>query len=386
MFGWLAILSLVFKWDMSRGYLAIAFPLGLTGLLIGRKVWRVWLRRKRIAGLATSRVLVVGGTETAQEIMSWFLKHRGAGYVVTGVWVPDQSEHQDSDTLGGYTVPVMGTNHTLLNAVKRSEATTVVVTDTEHLGHRGLKELTWELEGSGIELLVSPSVVDVAGSRIHLRAVASLPLLHLEEPQFAEAGAWPKLAFDRMVAAVLLVVVSPLLALVAVLVRVTSAGPIFYRQERIGREGIAFNMVKFRTMKVGADAELQALISEQGSAETPLFKVKDDPRLTRIGGFMRRYSIDELPQLFNVLKGDMSLVGPRPQRQAEVELYDTAAHRRLHVLPGMTGLWQISGRSDLSWEESIRLDNYYVENWSLVGDLLILWKTVRAVISPNGAY
>lgn len=280
----------------------------------------------------------------------------------------------------------MGTNHTLLNAVKRSEATTVVVTDTEHLGHRGLKELTWELEGSGIELLVSPSVVDVAGSRIHLRAVASLPLLHLEEPQFAEAGAWPKLAFDRMVAAVLLVVVSPLLALVAVLVRVTSAGPIFYRQERIGREGIAFNMVKFRTMKVGADAELQALISEQGSAETPLFKVKDDPRLTRIGGFMRRYSIDELPQLFNVLKGDMSLVGPRPQRQAEVELYDTAAHRRLHVLPGMTGLWQISGRSDLSWEESIRLDNYYVENWSLVGDLLILWKTVRAVISPNGAY
>ena len=228
--------------------------------------------------------------------------------------------------------------------------------------------------------------MDFSGSRIHVRAVAGMPLMHLEEPQYAGAGSWPKVAFDRAFALGVILVFSPLLLAVAVAVKSTSAGPVFFRQRRIGLDGQAFDMLKFRSMRVGADEELGALLKAQGTSDEPLFKVKQDPRLTKVGSFIRRYSIDELPQLFNVLRGDMSAVGPRPQVAAEVELYDDRAFRRLTVRPGMTGLWQVSGRSDLSWEDSIRLDTYYVENWSLTGDLIILWKTVRAVFGSSGAY
>jgi lipopolysaccharide/colanic/teichoic acid biosynthesis glycosyltransferase len=161
---------------------------------------------------------------------------------------------------------------------------------------------------------------------------------------------------------------------------------VFYRLERIGLRGERFHMAKFRSMRIGSDEHLAKLLAEQGSGNTPLFKVANDPRVTFAGKFLRRFSIDELPQLFNVLRGDMSLVGPRPQRAAEVELYDSSAHRRLTVRPGMTGLWQVSGRSDLTWEESIRLDTNYVENWSMIGDMVILWRTVRAVLRSDGAY
>ncbi|MFI5429457.1 sugar transferase [Aeromicrobium sp. UC242_57] len=173
---------------------------------------------------------------------------------------------------------------------------------------------------------------------------------------------------------------------VAVAVKLTSPGTVFFKHERIGRDGKPFKMIKFRSMRSGSDAQLQSLLDAQGTAGTPLFKITNDPRITRVGGFIRRFSIDELPQLINVVKGDMSLVGPRPQQAEEVELYDDAAHRRLHVRPGMTGLWQVSGRSDLSWEEAIRLDTSYVENWSMTADLLILWRTVRAVLGSDGAY
>jgi exopolysaccharide biosynthesis polyprenyl glycosylphosphotransferase len=280
----------------------------------------------------------------------------------------------------------MGTARTLADALTISGAETILVTDTEHLGHEGLRELAWQLEGVEVDLMVSPNVMDVAGSRIHMRAVATMPLLHLEEPQYAEAGTWPKLLFDKTAGLLLLLLFSPIMIAAAIAVKLTSHGPVFYRQERIGIRGEKFDMIKFRSMRSGSDQHLAGLLAEQGKGDTPLFKITDDPRITSAGKFLRRYSIDELPQLFNVLKGDMSLVGPRPQLAAEVELYDSIAHRRLTVRPGMTGLWQVSGRSDLTWEESIRLDTSYVENWSMIGDVVILWKTVRAVLGSHGAY
>lgn len=387
MFGWVAILSLMFKWDMSRGYLAIAFPSGLITLLIGRKAWRLWLSRQRQTGRYLSNVLVVGGPRSAQDMARWFHRHRASGLRVTGVWVPDSRTRQNEwlDVPNQF-VPVLGNDRNLFEALNIAEADTVIVTDTEHLGHQALRDLTWQLEGIDIDLMVSPNVMDFSGSRIHVQAVAGMPLMHLQEPQYAEAGAWPKLAFDRVFAFAAILTFSPLLLAAACLVKLTSSGPIFFRQRRVGLDGEAFDMLKFRSMRVGADAELAGLLAAQGSSDTPLFKVQNDPRLTKAGAFLRRYSIDELPQLFNVLRGDMSVVGPRPQVAAEVELYDAQAYRRLTVRPGMTGLWQVSGRSDLSWEDAIRLDTYYVENWSLTGDLVILWKTLRAVLGSSGAY
>ena len=386
-FGWLSILSLMFKWDMSRGFLAIAFPLGLIGLLVGRKIWRVWLREHRENGRHQSNVLVIGGVRSAEQIATQLDKHRQSGLRVTGVWVPDSpSDHQKWLDRPTAPIPVMGTDTTLAGAIDVSKAETVIVTDTEHLGPAGLHELTWQLEGIDVELMVSPNVMNISDARVHMRAVANMPLLHLEEPQYAGAGAWPKALFDRVFSVLTLIVASPVLLCAIVAVKLSGPGPTLFRQPRIGIDGTPFKMLKFRTMRIGAEDEEAELIAAQGATSTPMFKVKEDPRVTRFGRFLRRYSIDELPQLVNVLRGEMSLVGPRPQQATEVEMYDDHALRRLRVRPGMTGLWQVSGRSDLDWEDAIRLDTYYVENWSLMGDVVILWKTIRAVLGSNGAY
>lgn len=387
LFGCLAIASLMLKVDMSRGYLATAFPLGLLLLLANRKVWRVRLQRTRCQGRNISRVLVVGGIRSAMHMSRVLDNNPSAGRRVSGVWVPDRdADFNEWLDVPGRFIPVLGTAATLADALTISGAETVMVTDTEHLGAEGLRELTWQLEGVNVELMVAPNVMDISGSRIRMTAVASMPLIHLEEPQYAEAGAWPKTLFDRTAALALLILFAPLMIAAAVAVKLTSAGPVFYSHVRVGLRGERFRMIKFRSMRTGSDAELAQLLAKQGTGATPLFKIADDPRITSVGKVLRRYSIDELPQLLNVLKGDMSLVGPRPQQPAEVELYDSFAHRRLTVRPGMTGLWQVSGRSDLSWEESIRLDTNYVENWSMTGDMMILWRTVRAVLGSDGAY
>lgn len=267
-----------------------------------------------------------------------------------------------------------------------SQAQAVLITDTEHLGHESLRDLTWQLEGSGIDVLLSPNVLDVSSGRLTLDDVSGMPLLHLSEPQYAGAGRFGKTLFDCVGSALIIAACSPLLMAAALAVKLTSAGPVFYRQERVGKDGRTFAMIKFRSMRLGADAELANLLAAEGKSLAELPKLSQDPRLTQVGAFLRRYSIDELPQLFNVVKGDMSLVGPRPQRDFEVANYDHVATRRLTVRPGMTGLWQVSGRSNLSYEEAIRLDVHYVENWSITSDLMILWRTVRAVAASDGAY
>jgi len=234
-------------------------------------------------------------------------------------------------------------------------------------------------------MILAPALTDVAGPRIHTQPVAGLPLIHVSTPKLTGGRKVAKRAFDLATASLLVLVLSPLFLAIALVVKFTSPGPVFYVQERIGLRGQTFFMYKFRSMRTDADEELAELLKAQGSDGKPLFKVENDPRITRVGRTLRKLSLDELPQLINVIQGSMSLVGPRPQRAGEVALYDDAAHRRLYVSPGMSGLWQVSGRSDLSWEESIRLDLYYVENWSLTADVVILLKTFRAVFRSKGA-
>ncbi|QBX57564.1 sugar transferase [Nocardioides seonyuensis] len=384
-FATLAIFSLLFKVDASRVYLATAFPLGLLGLLAERKVARVRLHRARAQGRALSQVLVVGGERSAAQLAGWFAKHPSAGYEVRGVWVPDEEMPLNAMLEGGLrNVPIMSSNVDLAEALETSGARAVVVTDTEHLGHESLRHLTWELEGTGIDLFLSPNVLDVSSSRLHLRDVSGMPMLHVEEPQYAGAGRVGKRLFDTITALLLLVLLSPVLLVTAVAIKLTSRGPVFYRQERIGRHEQPFRMTKFRSMVTDADAQLEAL--REHNETVVLFKIRQDPRVTPVGRFIRRYSLDELPQLFDVVRGSMSLVGPRPPLASEVAKYSDRMRRRMYVRPGMTGLWQVSGRSDLSFEEAERLDLAYVDNWSITGDLMIMLRTIRAVARGQGAY
>jgi exopolysaccharide biosynthesis polyprenyl glycosylphosphotransferase len=249
-----------------------------------------------------------------------------------------------------------------------------------------LRWISWQLEGSSTALVVSPGLTDVAGTRLHVQPVAGLPLLHVEEPQFTGMARLAKATFDKSVAGLALVLLAPLFAAIWAWIRLSTDGPAFFRQTRVGRGGDAFTMIKFRSMFVDAEHRLDALRAENVNGDGLLFKVRDDPRVTPVGRVLRKLSLDELPQLLNVLRGDMSLVGPRPPLPSEVAQYGEDVRRRLLVSPGLTGLWQISGRSDLSWDEAVRLDLRYVENWSFMMDLWILFKTVGAVVRGSGAY
>lgn len=384
LFGILAIIAYLFHIDVARGYILVAFPLGICVLMYSRWLWRQWLGSKRRRHLYSSTVLLVGSRLTVSHLARILEKSPEAGYRVVGACVPGG---QVGDFLGSANVPVLGALDQLEFALESTGADTVMITSSDELSPERIRELSWSLEPGRQHLVVAPSLTDIGGPRIHTRPVAGLPLIHVETPNHEGMKHFTKRAFDLLVSGSLLVVSSPLLFLIAVIVRLTSSGPVIYRQERVGLNGEAFNMYKFRSMTLNADNDLLSLLELQGTSGVPLFKVANDPRLTCVGGFLRKYSLDELLQLVNVLRGDMSLVGPRPQRDSEVALYDSAAHRRLFVKPGMSGLWQVSGRSNLSWADSIRLDLYYVENWSIAGDLVILWRTARAVISPGaGAY
>ncbi len=272
----------------------------------------------------------------------------------------------------------------MLETIEALQIDALVVADTSVFAPGHLRRLSWVLEDLGVELIVAPAVTDIVGPRISTRPVAGLPLLLVERPRFSVGGRVFKRVFDPLIAFVLLVLLSPVLLIAAVAVRCTSKGPVFYRQIRIGLEGRPFTIVKFRTMVREAD-ELQNAL-DANDADGLLFKLRRDPRVTKVGRVLRRWSIDELPQLVHVISGKMSLVGPRPPLEREVEQYDPDLHRRLLVKPGLTGLWQVSGRSDLPWEEAVRLDLYYVDNWSPTMDLAILLKTARAVVRGNGAY
>jgi exopolysaccharide biosynthesis polyprenyl glycosylphosphotransferase len=294
---------------------------------------------------------------------------------------PDQGWH---DGQVGH-LPVHGTFDDVASAVRRARADTVLVLSCPELDGHALRRLAWRLERDDIDLIVASSLIDVAGDRTTIRPVDGLPMLHVEHPRLTGAGRVIKTAFDRLGAATLLLAFTPLLLAVAFAVRVGSPGPVLFRQVRVGKDGREFVMYKFRTMRTDAETRL-AELRHLNEGTGVLFKLRDDPRVTPVGRWLRRFSLDELPQLLNVLSGAMSLVGPRPPLPAEVDAYPDDLRRRLAVKPGMTGLWQVSGRSDLSWEEAVRLDLRYVENWSLSLDLVILLRTLSAVTRGAGAY
>jgi exopolysaccharide biosynthesis polyprenyl glycosylphosphotransferase len=268
-----------------------------------------------------------------------------------------------------------------------AEVDVIAVAPSAAITAERLRQLAWDVEGEGVEMLVAPALTDVAGPRIHIRPVEGQPLLHVRTPQLSGSSVVIKEAFDRVLALIGIIVTAPVMLLAAIVVRSDSAGPALFRQVRVGKGGRPFTVYKFRSMHVDAHARVESLWTQNAHCSGPLFKIADDPRLTRVGRVLRRWSVDELPQLFNVLFGHMSLVGPRPPLPSEVDRYERShVYRRLLVKPGLTGLWQVSGRSDLDWSESVRLDLYYVENWSLAFDMGILGRTVGAVLRGRGAY
>jgi exopolysaccharide biosynthesis polyprenyl glycosylphosphotransferase len=381
LFGVLAIVAFAFKLDFARGYVLLAFPLGTMLLLLGRWASRQWLVRQRRAGALSDRVLLVGDHTHVGSLVKALKRFPDAGYDVLGACVADPR----GDTVAG--VPVVGTGTDVVAQAQALRVDVVAVSSSAGLGVEGLRRLGWALEGTAIELVVAPDIMDVAGPRVKTRPVQGLPLIHVESPRFAGPQLAVKSVMDRTVAVLALVLLSPVLLAVATAIWLEDRGPYVFRQERVGRQGERFRMFKFRSMVPGAETRLPELLSNN-EADGPLFKMHADPRVTRVGAFIRRYSLDELPQLVNVARGEMSLVGPRPPLPHEVDAYGADVRRRLLVKPGLTGLWQISGRSDLKWDEAVRLDLYYVENWTPVLDLMILWRTLLVVVQASraGAY
>jgi exopolysaccharide biosynthesis polyprenyl glycosylphosphotransferase len=316
-------------------------------------------------------------THVARQIS----RERGVGIVVVGA-VTERGNTQQPLAPG---IPVLGDYGSIMRVLDEAQADTVVFTGADTIDPRGMRELGWQLAAASTNLMVAPALTDVAGPRIHAQPVAGLPLIQVDYPEFEGAKYAAKRAFDVVMSALALIILSPVLLVTAVLVRLDTPGPALFTQERVGINGRRFRMVKFRSMVTDAEAHL-ASIRDLSDGNGMLFKMKSDPRVTPIGAILRRYSLDELPQLFNVLRGDMSLVGPRPPLASEVERYDDWARRRLLVKPGITGLWQTRGRSNLSWDDSVRFDLYYVENWSLTGDIILLYRTLHTVIQARGAY
>jgi exopolysaccharide biosynthesis polyprenyl glycosylphosphotransferase len=367
--------------DLSRALVVVAVPTLTLVTLVGRYVARCQLRRLRARGRCTRRVVVVGRGGAVLELAARVRREHYAGLDVVALCVTPDDRARVAEVAG---VPVGGLEDVVPMAA-RLGADTIAVTSASETAAQYLRQLSWQLEGTGMELLVAPGLIEVAGPRLHIRPFEGLPLLSVEQPRFEGWRRVVKGGMDRIVAALALLILLPVLLGIALAVRISSPGPVLYRQERVGLNGRFFTMVKFRSMVVDADRQID-LLQDANISDGLLFKLREDPRVTPVGRWLRRLSLDELPQLLNVLGGSMSLVGPRPPLPVEVARYDSSVSRRLLVKPGLTGLWQVSGRSDLPWEEAVRLDLRYVENWSLAVDLLILWKTGRAVFSRSGAY
>ncbi|MFL6127525.1 MAG: sugar transferase [Mycobacteriales bacterium] len=375
-------LSYALKADVARGYIVWALPLAMALSVSTHYAIRKQLHRSRSRGRHVYRVIAVGGEESVADLTVQLRQERHCGMQVIGACL----SAGDGARLVGLGVPLLGGLADVGTAVRNLGADTVAVAAGASVGPARLRRLAWQLEGTDTDLVVAPGLMEVAGPRLHIRPVTGLPLLHVEEPTFVGARRVAKAVVDRSLAGLACVLLLPLLVGVWLAVRLTSPGPAIFRQVRTGQGGREFTLLKFRSMYLDAEARRAQLAELNERAEGLLFKIRDDPRVTPVGRWLRRFSLDELPQLVNVLQGKMSLVGPRPPLPEEVALYQDDVRRRLLVKPGLTGLWQISGRSDLDWDESVRLDLRYVENWSFTLDLMILWKTVSTVLRGRGAY
>jgi exopolysaccharide biosynthesis polyprenyl glycosylphosphotransferase len=370
----IAFASYVLRANFSRGLVLVTIPLAALLTLVGRWAARKALRERFGSGLAIHRLVAVGSPKGAELLQSYITRNAHTGFAVAGIVTTDAAETETSVDVDA-----------IVDEVRRLDADTIAFVGTTHSGGEELRRMSWALQGSGIRLLVVPDLADIAGPRIVMHPADGLPLLEICEPELSGAARVVKAAFDRCASLLLIIVLSPLLAAIAIAIKLNDGGPVFFRQRRIGKEGRAFRIWKFRSMRVGASPVLQDIETPIGGSQM-LVKHPSDDRITAVGRFLRRYSLDELPQLFNVLIGSMSLVGPRPLVPDEVDSFGYGSLARLLVTPGMTGLWQVRGRSGLPWEQRIHLDLYYVENWSIWLDISLLWSTLRALAHPDGAY
>jgi len=375
-FGIVASVSFLFKAGFSRGYVLTAMPVGLACLLLGRGILRRGLHRQRREGSHLNRTLVVGEAHACLALTRALEADPLAGFRVVAMFEPPSRD-------GG---SVESWLDMLERHIASGEVDAVALTQSPRISNELVKRLAWRLEGPRVDLLVAPSLGDIGGPRLTIRPVTGLPLIHLDEPRLTGPKRFAKRAFDLMVASVLVALLSPLLVLIAILVKSTSHGPVSFRQVRIGQNGRPFRVFKFRTMNDGAQDRQAEVWAQAQTYDGTANKSRNDPRVTAIGRFLRRWSLDELPQLFNILVGSMSIVGPRPVQPLEADEMPEHHNRRHLTKPGLTGLWQISGRNETSWDERMRLDLYYVENWSITLDAMVLLKTVKAVVSGHGAY
>jgi exopolysaccharide biosynthesis polyprenyl glycosylphosphotransferase len=366
--------------NLSRVAVGLAMASGLIYVLLGRYIARRVLVFFRGRGRARNRLLLVGSLPETLEVYTAVNRAPAAGLMPIGIRLTEGYVN----TRGLATPVPVYVGREIMNLVRELGADTIAVCGAASNEPGELRRLAWQLEGTGIDLVVAPQLTDIAGPRVHIRPVEGLPLLHVEEPTLAGLAWLFKNFMDRLMSLLGLIICTPLFLLIALGIKLTSPGPVFFRQARVGREGKTFRVWKFRTMYTDAEDRLAHLV-EQNESDGLLFKIRNDPRITPIGRFLRASSFDELPQLINVLSGDMSLVGPRPLPADDGDFLGDV-RRRLLVRPGMTGLWQVSGRSELSWDDAVRLDLYYVDNWSLAFDLSILWRTIGVVLARKGAY
>jgi exopolysaccharide biosynthesis polyprenyl glycosylphosphotransferase len=385
LFGVIAIFAFVLRLDPARGYIMIALPVGATLLILSRWLWRNWLVHRRLGGRFMLDTVVVGSEQTTGYLLDKLRRFPAAGYKPVGIVLVGPTAEDSRAEVHG--LPIIGQVNEVPEAAARVHADQVIVTSSDYLPPHVVREISWGLESTSIRLAVAPAVTEVAGPRIHTRPVEGLPILSVEVPRFEGGRHATKSVFDWALAVAAILVALPFGVIIALLIALDGKGHIFFRQERVGKNGQVFPMMKFRTMVVNAEELLAEMdLEEHSDRDGPMFKMRSDPRVTPVGKWLRRFSLDELPQLLNVLRGDMAMVGPRPPLVSEVERYEKDVRRRLLVKPGITGPWQINGRADLSWQEGVRLDLYYVENWSLAGDLVLIFRTLGAVLKGRGAY
>ncbi len=377
--GAVGIGSYLLKAEFPRGMFVALFAMGTIGLIGSRFARRQVMHAIHRQGALLTPVVVAGDSAHIDTIANVLRRETWLGYRVVGAVTSDRA----SQTPAG--LPVLGTMADAVDVIDDHDIATVIFAEGAFASPADFRRMAWELEEQDVHMIVVPTLTDVSAQRLDVRPVAGLPLVDVDRPQAIEAARWMKRTWDIVGSAILLTLLSPVMGLVALVIKLEDGGPVLFRQTRVGLKGQPFECLKFRSMCIDAEARLAALMAQNEGAG-PLFKLTHDPRITRVGRFIRRFSLDELPQLWNALRGDMSLVGPRPALPTEVAQYDSDTRRRLDVRPGLTGLWQVSGRSNLSWDDTVRLDLYYVDNWSMVQDLMILAKTAKAVVGSSGAY
>lgn len=391
-FSAVAIFSFALSLPFARGYVLIALPTGLVLLILGRWLLRTRLlhrRRRNRSGM--SRTMIVGRQRGVLETTQSLQENMEAGLAPVVAYYPSGKQPIPAKL---HSVEIRNALHQgerptvagILEAAHHNRVQTLVLTNNSPLSSAEIRHLSWYLADARIRLILNTGLTDIAGPRIHTQQLAGLPLIHVSTPRMSRSRRILKRSMDILGSLAALTMLSPIMLVVAIMIKVHDRGPVFFGQERVGLDGSRFKMLKFRSMYTDAEERKAALMADNESQGDVLFKMKNDPRVTKPGRILRRYSLDELPQFVNVLKGEMSLVGPRPPLEVEVDKYEDYVHRRLRVKPGITGLWQVSGRSDLDWDQSVRLDLYYVENWSVLEDILILLRTVKAVFAPSGAY